>query len=559
MPSLLRFFEDRDLGYLRIVAELAGLELPEVPRAQMAAWLAEALAQPETLGEGLEALSARAQEALDYLLQHAGQATVVDFSRQFGPMRDIGPARRDRELLWRNPESALEELWYRGYVGRAFLDTPTGPQEFVYIPDEIYAALGSPPAAPEPVMGQRAESPAHTRPATSALVDDATSLLAALRRRTANESLPSHPLTEHERSHMHFPRAVPLLVELLQELEVIDRKSMLPRPEATREFLQAGRPEALRKLLLAWRDSTGWNDLAAVDHLRSTSDGWPNDPLTSRKAMLTLLSALPTGAWWELVGFLEDIQREHPGFQRPAADFDSWYLQDEQGNILHGISAWSWVDGAMLLETIEHTLHWLGAVDLGMDRGRGEITAFRLTPASPLLFGRAVEIEIQAPPGEVEISSRGVLRFARSAPRTLRYQIARFADWGPADEGNYEYLLTPAALRRASEQGLEVRHVKSLLDETGAQIPPSLVQALDRYRRDGLEAHIESVYLLRTETPAVMEELRSNRATRRYIKDLIGPKAALIEKGQVSRLVEAALRAGLLLESFSLQPVDDEM
>ncbi|MEJ2013271.1 MAG: helicase-associated domain-containing protein [Anaerolineales bacterium] len=558
MPSLLRFFEDRDLGYLRIVAELAGLELPDAPRAQMAAWLAEALTQPETLEAGLDALSAASQEAMNDLLQHAGQVPFADFSRQFGPMRDIGPARRDRELLWRSPVSPLEELWYRGYVGRAFLDTPSGPQEFVYIPDEIFAALGAPSAAPEPMMGRPAASPEHAQPATSALVDDATTLLAALRRRTENDPLPSRPLREHERSHLHFPQAVPLLMELLQELRILDRDSGLPRPEATREFLQSGRPEALRKLLLAWRDSSGWNDLSAVDHLRSTSDGWPNDPLRSRKAMLVFLSAIPPGTWWDLDSFLQDIQREHPGFQRPAADFDSWYLQDDEGNILHGINAWSWVDGAMLLGTIEHTLHWLGAVDLGMDRGRSGTTAFRLTPASPLLFDRPAEIEIQAPPGEIEISGRGVLRFARSAARTLRYQIARFADWGPADEANYEYLLTSDALRRASDQGLEVHHIQSLLEETTAQIPPSLIRALERYSRSGLEARIESVYLLRTETPGVMEELRTNRATSRYIKELIGPKTALIEKGQAPRLVEAALRVGLLLDSFSLNAAEDE-
>jgi hypothetical protein len=107
MPSLLRFLEDRDLGYLRIVAELAGLDPPELPHEQLAPWLAQALIEPELLRDELDSLSAGASEALDHLLRHGGQMPFADYSRQFGPMRDIGPARRDREMLWRSPASPL--------------------------------------------------------------------------------------------------------------------------------------------------------------------------------------------------------------------------------------------------------------------------------------------------------------------------------------------------------------------------------------------------------------------------------------------------------------------
>jgi hypothetical protein len=552
MPSLLRFLQDRDPGYLRIVAELAGLELPEVPRGQLPGWLTEALTEPEQLNEQLEALSPGAREALEHLLNHGGQIPFADFSRQFGPIRDIGPARRDRELLWRSPVSPLEELWYRAYIGRGFLDTPAGVQEFAYIPDEIFTALGAPIPAPDPAVGRPAPPPENVRTATSALVDDATTLLAALRRRT--DKTPGEPPFPSglEHSHLRYPQAVPLLIELLEELDILDRESGLPRPEQTRSFLQSGRSQALRQLLLAWRDSAGWNDLAAVGHLHSTKDRWPNDPLRSRTALLSFLAAVPTGVWWDFPAFCAEIEREHPGFQRPAGDFDSWYFQDDEGHILHGIGAWPNVEGALLRSVIERTMLWLGAVDLGLDSAQASTAAFRLTPASPLLFDRAADIEIQAPPGTVELSSGGRLRFARSAPRALRYQIARFADWHSADETDYYYSISPEALRRALEQGLQVHQVRTLLEETGAELPPSLVAALDRYARAGLQAHVERLFVLRTESPAVMEELRTNRGTRRYIKELLGPQIALVEAGQVRRLVEAALRAGLLVDSFSI-------
>ena len=206
----------------------------------------------------------------------------------------------------------------------------------------------------------------------------------------------------------------------------------------------------------------------------------------------------------------------------------------------------------MIRSVIERTMHWLGAIDLGYDRSDAPACAFRLTPASPLLFGRTADIEIQAPPGAIEVSSRGRLRFARSAPRALRYQFARFADWNSADEDNYSYSLSPKALQRAAKQELRISQVRSLLEETGVEIPPSLVAALDRFATHGIEAQVERLCILRTESPAVMEELRRNRNTSRFFKELLGPRIALIEESQVQRLLEAALQAGIFLDSFSV-------
>jgi len=551
MPSILRFLEDRDSGYLRIVAEMAGLEAPDLPREQLAAWLAAALFEPDQLQEQLQALSDGARAALDHLLQHAGRIPFADFTRQFGPMREIGPARRDRERIWRHPASPLEELWYQAYIGRAFFDTPSGPQEFACLPDELFAALGAPSALARAAMGRPAETPARIEAASSALVDDATTLLAA-RRRHAGRRAGLAELSERKRSHLHFPAAVPLLEALLVEAQILDNETRQPRSAPARDFLYAPRPDALRQLLLTWRASRAWNDLAAVEGLFSSKDGWPNDPIHTRQAALDLLAGIPADAWWELAALLEDVRREHPGFQRPAGDFDSWYFQDEQGTILHGLDAWPRVEGALLRTMLGRTLHWLGAVDLGLDPA-GHVAAFRLTPASPLLFDHQAEIEIQAPPGAVEISGDGSVRFARSASRALRYQIARFADWGPADEQHYTYTISPAAMRRAADQGLQVRQVSTLLEETGASMPPGLAAALDRYARSGMEARIERLCVLRTETAAVMDELRSNRATRRYIKEALTPQLALVPEGQVERLTAEALRAGLLLDSFSIE------
>ncbi len=63
------------------------------------------------------------------------------FTRRFGDVREVGPGKRDREQPHLHPNSATEILWYRALLAKAFFDTDKGPQEFAYIPDDLFMAL----------------------------------------------------------------------------------------------------------------------------------------------------------------------------------------------------------------------------------------------------------------------------------------------------------------------------------------------------------------------------------------------------------------------------------
>ena len=65
------------------------------------------------------------------------------FVRTFGELRRMGMAKRDRERPDLKPASAVEVLWYRGLVGRAFLSVPPAnePQEYAYIPEDLLPLL----------------------------------------------------------------------------------------------------------------------------------------------------------------------------------------------------------------------------------------------------------------------------------------------------------------------------------------------------------------------------------------------------------------------------------
>jgi hypothetical protein len=187
MRDLRQSLQDHDLGHLRIIAELWGLDLPPGSASEAGPGLAQAMLNPEAISEIQESLSASARRALAFVLAAGGRVPLADLVRRFGPLREMGPGRRDREKPWRDPASPLEALWYRGLIGRAFADTPTGPQEFAFIPNDLQPLLPQPASDDQNLYGRPAGKPAFTSKASTAAVDDATTLLAALRRRASEE------------------------------------------------------------------------------------------------------------------------------------------------------------------------------------------------------------------------------------------------------------------------------------------------------------------------------------------------------------------------------------
>src|SRR5512135_1038302 len=137
MPDLIQSLQHHDLAFLRIVAGLWGLELQSQETDEAANELAGSLLQPELAFEVLSALNPQPRSALAALTAANGRIPWAPFTRQFGDVRDMGAARRDREKPYLKPASASEALFYRALMSRAFFNTDKGPQEFAYIPDDL--------------------------------------------------------------------------------------------------------------------------------------------------------------------------------------------------------------------------------------------------------------------------------------------------------------------------------------------------------------------------------------------------------------------------------------
>jgi hypothetical protein len=539
MPDLLTSLRNHDLGHLQIVADLWGLELHAAAPDPAAQELCAALPDPDLAREIVDSLSLEARAALETLAAHAGRQPWAEFERLYGKVREIGPGKRDRENPHLNPASPAEALYYRAFFARAFFDTPEGPREFAYIPDELLSVIrqGDTEAlrykdddsarlrvsmAEIKTLGRPATPAerAHEIPADDRLLDDATTLLAALRLGipTPSTSIPT-----------------PVIQGMLQAAGLL--KKSAPQAEPVKAFLEAPRGEAMKMLADAWRASPTFNDLRQVPGLVFEGE-WSNPSLATRHSLLELLAAIPGGKWWSLSALIQDIKSGHPDFQRPAGDYDSWFIKRaSDGTYLRGFACWDEVDGALVHYLISGILHWLGLADLATAKDQNTAASFRLSSFVPTEEER----------GKISVGSNGKISIPRFAARAARYQISRFCEWDDEKPDDYHYHVTPASLKRAKDQGLKVEHLLPLLAKHSAGIPPAFVKALKRWETNGTEARIQDQVVLRVSRPEQLEAIRKSRAAR-FLGEVLSPTAVIVKEGAQAKVLAALAELGLLAE-----------
>ena len=146
MPELIHTLQGHDLGFLKMVADLWGIELdaPDAPSA-LPILLAN-LRQPALVSEVIDSLPESARQALQDLIDHEGRLPWALFERRYGQVRQMGAARRDRIRPDLEPASTAEVLWYRGLIGQAFLNLAPEAQEYAYIPEDLLGLMAIPPS-----------------------------------------------------------------------------------------------------------------------------------------------------------------------------------------------------------------------------------------------------------------------------------------------------------------------------------------------------------------------------------------------------------------------------
>ena len=549
MPDLHQSLLKFDLGHFRIIAGFWGIELESTDADSALEELCASLLDLEAVTETMDILPAEARSALNVLVASDGKMEWPIFARKYGEIREMGAGRRDREHPHIKPISTAEFLFYRGFLAKAFFDSGKGAQEFAYIPEDLLELVNELAFHQNEDEIKKASEPlgrpatpvekAHEIPATDHVLDDATTYLAALRL-----TLESNGLSLDKQDHF------PALQKLLTTSGII--KNNIPQAEAVKKFLEASRPEALDMLFKAWLNSQTFDELRLIPGIICEGE-WKNQPLVTREFLMDLVNSIPQNKWWSLPAFLRAIKEKFPDFQRPAGDYDSWFIKRaSDGQFLRGFAYWDSVDGA-LVKYIIHMLHWLGVVDLASPEVGKEFTAFRILSKveEPALSGEAVSKGQRSVDGKLNVSSNGRITISRIFSRAVRYQISRFCEWDGEKGDDYLYSVSAQSLKRASEQGLKAEQLLAMLvKHTNGAVPPAMVKALKRWEQHGTEARVESLLVLRVSRPEIMEEMRSSKAGK-FLGELLSPTAVVVKSGAIEKVMAALTELGLLSEVIS--------
>jgi len=542
MPDLKQSLLDQDLGYLRIIAERWGLLLDAPDTKSAIASIVPRLLDDSLIVEVVESLPDQALQALYTLYKNEGKVPWSFFTRTYGQVREMGPGRRDRERPDRQPESAVEILWYRALVGRAFFDAPNGTEEFAYIPADLYKQIPNSLFSKiidqeekgKTILGRTATTVEYKSSTlvTDRILDHACTLLAGLR---IGESIESFQ-----------PYSLEFVHAIIGSCGILDHEGY-PIPDAARNFLELPRGEALILLAQTWINSQVINDLHMVPDLQPEGE-WENDPLETRRFFLGHLSALPSDKWWSLSAFVADIRQRYPDFQRPAGDYDSWFIRDsETDEYLRGFKHWDDVDGKLIRYLITGPCYWLGIVDVGAKEDGSPESAFKLSKWAETLVGFESQLELSEEKDRINVRSDGRVSVSRLVPREVRYQVARFCVWEDETQYEYRYRLSPSSLTRALNSGLKVSHLISLLHHNAEMIPPNIMSALGRWDEHGSEVRIQTAAILRLGSPQILDALRKSRATR-FLGDPLGPTTIIVKNGAEEKVLAALSEMGFFGE-----------
>lgn len=547
MHSLKTALDGRELIVLRVIGEWWELDLTGEDKLASVKMLAERLAKLNMEQEILY-LPPEEAAALQALVAGNGRVPVATFSREHGEVRLMGPGRLEREEPWFDPASPAEALWYRGFLYRGFDETTEGMIEFYYLPDELLAQFPQEEMAPEaPITAVSAleplAAPESWNTAVTDAVDDLTTLLALAQQ------------TQFQSGGLDWPRYLlnpepnrrSLLLTLAREMGFLREVEAGLRPTRTAvHWLQQSREAQLRALADAW-SSSAWNDLCHTPGLVCEGEGWANEPILARTALLDMLPR--STDWFNLNDVTAYIKENDPDFQRPDGNYDVWYIREkDEADYITGFANWDKVEGRLLPFLLCGPLFWLGLTEIGGD-SEAVANCFRLT-------ARALAWLAETPPPADEVrmplivQADGSLLAPHNAGRYQRFQAARVCDAELVQPGKpYQYRLTPQSLAQARQEGIAPDRILQFLTEASEKpLPTGVKRAVERWAENGVEGRLETAVILRVRDVAILQTLRRNSKTRDFIGESLGDLAAAVRPNDWPKLRAAAAQLGLLLD-----------
>lgn len=500
MPTTAQMLADYPDVLLEVIAELRNADLASGgDRPTLIDRLAEELTNPTSVQFAWqEAVDSdpRCEEAIEALASAGGELPETRFSRDFGSIRQMGPAKLQRETPWLYPESVAEVLYYQGLLGLGFAGAGKDAKSIVYLPSDVLPWLPRPSA---PLLeGTLAVQPAAPPPRSRIIAADASFLEDA---GTLIGFLYSDQL--HVAGGAPNPQDADRLVQRLQIpfddstpdqgvrlgllLHLANRLGWLRRGEGglvqltgnrVREFLEETRAEQRFTLFDAWRTSPEWNDLRRMPGIE-VGNNVNLDPVRARGALLDLFAKLQPGAWYrisEIVAAIENVQSD---FLRTVAQFDQWDLHTiSTQESLKGSEHWGEVEGALIGFLLRGPLHWLDAVDLA-EPSSGDDWLISLTNWGARWLGMDVVQPNEPGHRPLQMNDDFTIVLPLGTPLNDRFRVERFGQW-QASYPNHVYRITQRSLKRADENGIHADQILKFLNSRAARVPEKVTAALQR-------------------------------------------------------------------------------
>ncbi len=504
MPTTVQMLTDYPDELLEVIAEQRSASPEGSTHAQMVEALAAELTNPTSVHYAYDDANDEnplVQEAVEALLKAGGEMAESKFSKEFGSIRQMGPAKMKREGPWLNPESVAEVLYYLGLVGRTFRGAGAHAHTVIYLPsdvapwlprkqaDVVVDGLAIPTLPPPPRS--------RTINADDSFLEDAGALLGFL----TSDSLrldAGGPNSEDidrfvQRLQLPFDDTMPeQAVRLALLLHLANRLGWLRRAEGgtvvltgnrVREFLDKTRAEQRQALFHAWHSSQEWNDLCRTPGLECDFAASPahNDPMQTRANVLAQLGRLQPSGWYSINAVVALFREFEPNFQRPTGRHDEWQIrQSGTGEALVGIEHWDAVEGALLRFLLRGPLHWLGAVDLA-EPAAGDDWLMSLTAWGARWLGMEVAQPHEGGHRPLQVREDFAVLLPLGASLYDRFRVERFAQW-QSSYPQYVYQINQRSLRRAVEGGLAAAQILSFLESRTPRIPERVAAALQKFQ-----------------------------------------------------------------------------
>lgn len=462
----------------------------------LAAQITDPLSVQMALEEAVD-FAADSRAALETMLKEGGEMAEAQFSRQFGGIRQMGPAKLARETPWLYPESIAEVLFYYGLVGRSFKGIGQQAHTVIYIPSDVAPWLPHPQnPALEGEMAVRTIKPppvSRTLLADDGFLEDVGTMLGFLHAEPLRLTPDGPQADDVDRlvQRLQFGGGTPDLdVRLALLLHLANRLGWLRRGDdgcvhltgnRVRQFLDRTRAEQRQTLWAAWRDSPDWNDLCRTPGLECAETGnWKNDPLQTRTTLLQLLSKLQPGMWYSQSEVIRAVRETESDFQRPTGNYETWYIRSTTTQeFLRGFEQWDLVEGALLRFLFRGPLHWLGALDLA-EPSSGDDLQLSLSQQGSAWLGQDSPLPYDAPRKRMQVGDDFTVVVPHGAPLSDRFRVERFATW-QRSYPDFIYQINQRSLKRAADEGIGADKVLEFLTQHAELIPSKVNAALGRF------------------------------------------------------------------------------